>query len=95
MGPVGRMFQIDDEVLGRYLRPAMEEAQRQGHTSVGREALGGTKYDELVGDRLANLALGQVHFEVDEQGRAKTSDVFDASAMTPKQYLVKSRRVYL
>ena len=41
--------------------------------------------------RLANLALGQVHFEVDEQGRAKTSDVFDASAMTPKQYLVKSR----
>tara|TARA_B000000441_G_scaffold53470_1_gene35600 strand:- start:1392 stop:4589 length:3198 start_codon:yes stop_codon:yes gene_type:complete len=92
MGPVGRMFQIDDRgSLGRYLRPAMEEAQRQGHTSVGREALGGTKYDELVGDKLANLALGQVHFEVDEQGRAKTSDVFDASAMTPKQYLVKSR----
>ncbi len=92
MGPVGRMFQIDDRgSLGRYLRPAMEEAQRQGHTSVGREALGGTKYDELVGDKLANLALGQVHFEVDEQGRTKTSDVFDASAMTPKQYLVKSR----
>ena len=92
MGPVGRMFQIDDRgSLGRYLRPAMEEAQRQGHTSVGREALGGKKYDELVGDKLANLALGQVHFEVDEQGRAKTSDVFDASAMTPKQYLVESR----
>lgn len=92
LGPLGRMFQIDDRgSLGRYLRPAMEEAQRQGHTSVGREALGGTKYDELVGDKLANLALGQVNFEVDEQGRAKTSDVFDASAMTPKQYLVKSR----
>ena len=91
-GPLGRPFQIDDRgSLGRYLRPAMEEAQRQGHTSVGREALGGKKYDELVGDKLANLALGQVHFEVDEQGRAKTSDVFDASAMTPKQYLVESR----
>ena len=92
LGPLGRMFQIDDRgSLGRYLRPAMEEAQRQGHTSVGREALGGKKYDELVGDKLANLALGQVHFEVDKDGRAKTSDVFDASAMTPKQYLVKSR----
>ena len=93
MGPVGRMFQIDDRgSLGRYLRPAMEEAQRQGHTSVGREALGGKKYDELVGDKLANLALGQVHFEVDKDGRAKTSDVFDASALTPKQYLEKSRK---
>ena len=92
MGPVGRMFQIDDRgSLGRYLRPAMEEAQRQGHTSVGREALGGETYDRLVNDKLANLALGQVHFEVDEQGRAKTSDVFDASAMTPKQYLEASR----
>ena len=92
MGPVGRMFQIDDRgSLGRYLRPAMEEAQRQGHTSVGREALGGETYDRLVNDILANLALGQVHFEVDEQGRAKTSDVFDASAMTPKQYLEASR----
>ena len=91
-GPLGRMFQIDDRgSLGRYLRPAMEEAQRQGHTSVGREALGGETYDRLVNDKLANLALGQVHFEVDEQGRAKTSDVFDASAMTPKQYLTKSR----
>ena len=93
LGPLGRMFQIDDRgSLGRYLRPAMEEAQKQGHTSVGREALGGEKYDELVNDKLANLALGQVHFEVDEQGRAKTSDVFDASAMTPKQYLEKSRK---
>ena len=92
-GPLGRMFQIDDRgSLGRYLRPAMEEAQRQGHTSVGREALGGETYDRLVNDKLANLALGQVHFEVDKDGRAKTSDVFDASAMTPKQYLEKSRK---
>lgn len=91
-GPLGRMFQIDDRgSLGRYLRPAMEEAQRQGHTSVGARALGQEKYDELVGDKLANLALGQINFEVDEQGRAKTSDVFDASAMTPKQYLEASR----
>jgi hypothetical protein len=93
LGPMGRMFQIDDRgSLGRYLRPAMEEAQRQGHTSVGREALGGNTYDRLVNDKLANLALGQVNFEVDEQGRAKTSDVFDASAMTPKQYLEASRK---
>lgn len=93
MGPFGRMFQIDDRgSLGRYLRPAMEEAQRQGHTSVGARALGQAKYDELVNDKLANLALGQINFEVDEQGRAKTSDVFDASAMTPKQYLEASRK---
>ena len=92
LGPLGRMFQIDDRgSLGRYLRPAMEEAQRQGHTSVGAKALGQDKYNELVNDKLANLALGQINFEVDEKGRAKTSDVFDASAMTPKQYLVKSR----
>ena len=94
-GPLGRMFQIDDRgSLGRYLRPAMEYAQSQGHTSVGTEApgFGQKKYDELVGDKFANLALGQVHFEVDEQGRAKTSDVFDASRMTPKQYLEKSRK---
>jgi hypothetical protein len=91
-GPLGRMFQIDDRgSLGRYLRPAMEEAQRQGHTSVGAKALGQDKYNELVDDKLANLALGQINFEVDEKGRAKTSDVFDASAMTPKQYLEKSR----
>ena len=94
LGPLGRMFQIDDRgSLGRYLRPAMEYAQSQGHTSVGTEApgFGQKKYNELVGDKLANLALGQIHFEVDEQGRAKTSDVFDASNMTPKQYLTKSR----
>ena len=92
MGPVGRMFQIDDRgSLGRYLRPAMEYAQSQGHTSVGARSFGQAKYNELVGDKLANLALGQINFEVDEQGRAKTSDVFDASAMTPKQYLEASR----
>ena len=94
LGPLGRMFQIDDRgSLGRYLRPAMEYAISQGHTSVGTEApgFGQKKYNELVGDKLANLALGQIHFEVDKQGRAKTSDVFDASKMTPKQYLTKSR----
>tara|TARA_Y100000004_G_scaffold470_1_gene668 strand:- start:958 stop:3987 length:3030 start_codon:yes stop_codon:yes gene_type:complete len=91
-GPLGRMFQIDDRgSLGRYLRPAMEYAISQGHTSVGARAFGQEKYNQLVGDKLANLALGQVNFEIDEQGRAKTSDVFDASAMTPKQYLEASR----
>ena len=57
------MFQIDDRgSLGRYLRPAMEEAQRQGHTSVGREALGGTKYDELVGDKTCKPCSGSSAF---------------------------------
>ena len=52
----------------------MEEAQRQGHGAVGAKALGQKKYDELVPDRLANLALGQTAFTVNEDGRAKTSD---------------------
>ena len=58
-GPLGRAFRIDDRgSLARYLRPAMEEAQRQGHGAVGAKALGQKKYNELVPDRLANLAIG-------------------------------------
>lgn len=92
-GPLGRMFRIDDRgSLGRYLRPAMEYAISQGHTSVGAESFGQAKYDELVGDKMANLALGQINFEIDEKGRAKTRDVFDSSNKTPKQYLEDSRK---
>ena len=90
-GPLGRMFQIDDRgSLGRYLRPAMEEAQRQGHGAVGAKALGQKKYDELVPDRLANLALGQTAFTVNEDGRAKTSDTYDSNN-TAEYYFKTSR----
>ena len=91
LGPLGKMFQIDDKgSLGRYLRPAMEEAQRQGHGAVGAKALGQKKYDELVPDRLANLALGQTAFSVGEDGRAKTSDTYDSNN-TAEYYLKTSR----
>ena len=91
LGPLGKAFQIDDKgSLGRYLRPAMEEAQRQGHGAVGAKALGQKKYDELVPDRLANLALGQTAFTVGEDGRAKTSDTYDSNN-TAEYYLKTSR----
>ena len=90
-GPLGKMFQIDDRgSLGRYLRPAMEEAQKQGHGAVGARALGQKKYDELVPDRVANLALGQTAFSVGEDGRAKTSDTYDSNN-TAEYYLKTSR----
>ena len=80
LGPLGKAYRIDDMgSLGRYLKPAMEEAQRQGHGSVGRQALGGETYDRLVGDRLANLALGQTQFRVDKDGRAVTDDTYDSN----------------
>ena len=90
-GPLGRAFRIDDRgSLGRYLKPAMEEAQRQGHGAVGAKALGQKKYDELVPDRLANLALGQTAFNVGEDGRAKTSDTYDSNN-TAEYYFKTSR----
>ena len=91
LGPLGRAFRIDDMgSLGRYLRPAMEEAQKQGHSSVGRKALGGEMYDKLVGDKLANLALGQTQFRVGKDGRAVTDDTYDSNR-TAEFYLKKSR----
>ena len=91
LGPLGRAFRIDDMgSLGRYLRPAMEEAQKQGHGSVGRKALGGETYDRLVGDKLANLALGQTQFRVGKDGRAVTDDTYDSNR-TAEFYLKKSR----
>ena len=91
LGPLGKAFRINDRgSLGRYLRPAMEEAQRQGHGAVGAKALGQKKYDELVPDRLANLALGQTAFTVGEDGRAKTSDTYDSNN-TAEYYFKTSR----
>ena len=91
LGPLGRAFRIDDMgSLGRYLKPAMEEAQKQGHGSVGRKSLGGETYDSLVGDRLANLALGQTQFRVGKDGIAITDDTYDSN-MTAEFYLKKSR----
>ena len=90
-GPLGKAFRIDDRgSLGRYLRPAMEEAQRQGHGAVGAKALGQKKYNELVPDRLANLALGQTAFNVGEDGRAKTSDTYDSN--NSAEYYFKTSR---
>jgi hypothetical protein len=77
-GPLGRMFRIDDRgSLGRYLRPAMLEAQKQGHGKVGAKALTQEVYDKLLPNRMANFALGQTSFTVDKSGRAKTEDVWD------------------
>ena len=91
LGPLGKAFRINDRgSLGRYLRPAMEEAQRQGHGAVGAKALGQKKYNELVPDRLANLALGQTAFNVGEDGRAKTSDTYDSNN-TAEYYFKTSR----
>ena len=101
LGPLGRMFQIDDRgSLGRYLRPALEKAQSLGLSGVGNNELfnegkGATdptnNYNALVGDKLANLALGQVGFRVDKNGRAITSDVFDSNN-TAEYYFKTSRR---
>jgi len=92
LGPLGRAFEIDDRgSLGRYLRPAMLEAQKRGHGAVGAKALGQETYDKLVGDKLANLALGQTSFTVDKSGRAKTQDVFDSNN-TAENYFKDSRK---
>ena len=100
-GPLGRMFQIDDRgSLGRYLRPAMEKAQSLGLSGAGnneqfnegKKATDKTNnYNTLVGDKLANLALGQTSFTVGEDGRAKTSDVFDSNG-TAEHYFKTSRK---
>jgi hypothetical protein len=92
LGPLGRAFKIDDRgSLGRYLKPAIEYAQSQGQTGVGAKGFGQGKYNELAGDKLSNLALGQFGFTVDKQGRAKTNDVYDSN-LTAKDYFGQSRK---
>jgi len=72
-GPLGRMFRVEDQgSLGRYLRPAMMEAQKRGHGNVGAKALGQDLYNKLLPNKLANFALGQTAFGVDKSGRAMT-----------------------
>jgi hypothetical protein len=45
-GPAGRLFRMEDDgAMGRYLRPAMLEAQKQGHGSVGTKASNPKKSD--------------------------------------------------
>ena len=79
-GPLGKAFRIDDRgSLGRYVRPAMLEAQRRGKGGVGAVGLGQTDYNRLMGDKLANLALGQFNFGVDKKGRATTDDTYEAN----------------
>jgi len=79
-GPLGKAFRIDDRgSLGRYVRPAMLEAQRRGQGGVGAVGLGQTDYNKLMGDKLANLALGQFNFKVDKKGRATTDDTYEAN----------------
>ena len=91
LGPLGKAFQIDDRgSLGRYLRPAMLEAQKQGNSSVGAKSFGQEKYNKLVNDKIANYALGQTGFTVDKTGRAKTKDVFDSND-TAEAYFKRSR----
>ena len=80
MGPLGKAFRIDDGgSLGRYVRPAMLEAQRRGQGGVGAVGLGQGDYNRLMGDKLANLALGQFNFKVDKKGRATTDDTYEAN----------------
>ena len=72
-GPLGRMFRVEDQgAMGRYLRPAMMEAQRRGHGNVGAAALGQELYNKLLPNKIANFALGQTAFKVDSSGRAMT-----------------------
>ena len=72
-GPLGRMFRVEDQgAMGRYLRPAMMEAQKRGHGDVGAAALGQELYNKLLPNKLANFALGQTAFKVDSSGRAMT-----------------------
>ncbi len=80
MGPLGKAFRIDDGgSLGRYVKPAIMEAQRRGQGGVGAVGLGQKDYDRLMGDKLANLALGQFNFKVDKGGRATTDDTYEAN----------------
>ena len=80
MGPLGKASRIDDGgSLGRYVRPAMLEAQRRGQGGVGAIGLGQNDYNRLMGDKLANLALGQFNFRVDKSGRATTDDTYEAN----------------
>jgi hypothetical protein len=91
LGPLGAGFKIDDRgSLARYVRPAMLEAQKRGQGGVGAVGLGQTNYNRLMGDRLANLALGQFSFKVDKSGRAKTDDVYDSNK-SAEEYFKKSR----
>ena len=79
-GPLGKAFRIDDRgSLGRYVRPAMLEAQRRGQGGVGAVGLGQKDYNRLMGDKLANLALGQFNFNVDKKGRATTDDTYEGN----------------
>jgi hypothetical protein len=72
-GPLGKMFRVEDQgAMGRYLRPAMMEAQARGHGAVGAKALGQDLYNQLLPNKMANFALGQTSFMVDKSGRAKT-----------------------
>jgi len=72
-GPLGRAFRVEDRgSLGRYLKPAMLEAQKQGNSSVGAESLTQPRYNELLPNKFANFALGQTSFNVDKSGRART-----------------------
>lgn len=72
-GPLGRMFRVEDQgAMGRYLRPAMLEAQKRGHSDVGAKSLGQELYNKLLPNKLANFALGQTAFKVDSSGRAMT-----------------------
>jgi hypothetical protein len=79
-GPLGKAFRIDDRgSLGRYVRPAMLEAQKMEQGGVGAVGLGQEKYNKLMGDKLANLALGQFNFNVDKKGRATTNDTYEGN----------------
>jgi hypothetical protein len=79
-GPLGKAFRIDDRgSLGRYVRPAMLEAQRRGQGGVGAVGLGQADYNRLMGDKLANLALGQFNFRVGKNGRAITNDTYEGN----------------
>ncbi len=80
MGPLGKAFRVDDGgSLGRYVKPAIMEAQKRGQGGVGAVGLGQKDYDRLMGDRLANLALGQFNFKVDKSGKATTDDTYEAN----------------
>lgn len=72
-GPLGRLQRVEDDgAMGRYLRPAMMEAQKRGHGKVGRAGITGKLYDALLENKIANFALGQTSFVVDKSGRART-----------------------
>lgn len=94
-GPLGRFYRIEDQgSMGRYLRPAMMEAQRRGHSSVGNTQLGQALYDKLLPNKMANLAFGRFHFNVDSKGRARvdSGESYDASELTPEGYHKQARQ---